>query len=185
MVYVRQDALPNLRKYKYSAVDRSLISKHILKPFYTNVVIHLFPMSVAPNLITLTGFSFVVGNFLTLLWYNPTLDQDCPPWVYYTWAAGLFLYQTFDAVDGTQAYVATHARPLVVFHADPLPRRRTRQSGPLGELFDHGVDALNTTLECLIFAGSQNMGQSWMTVATLFTCLSLLLLSFLFLFPGC
>jgi ethanolaminephosphotransferase len=152
MVYVRQDALPGLRNYKYSSVDRSLTSKYILKPFYTNFVIHLFPMSMAPNLITLTGFSFVVINFLTLLWYNPTLDQDCPPWVYFSWAVGLFLYQTFDAVDGTQA-------------------RRTRQSGPLGELFDHGVDALNTTLECLIFAGSQNMGQGWMTVMTLFACL--------------
>lgn len=47
----------------------------------------------------------MVVNFLTLLWYNPNLDQDCPPWVYASWAAGLFLYQTFDAVDGTQAYV--------------------------------------------------------------------------------
>lgn len=50
--------------------------------------------------------------------------------------------------------------------------RRTRQSGPLGELFDHGVDALNTALEVLIFAGSQNMGQTWYTVATLFACTS-------------
>ena len=49
-------------------------------------------------------------------------------------------------------------------------RRRTRQSGPLGELFDHGVDALNTSLEVLIFAASQNMGQSWYTVAMLFAC---------------
>lgn len=48
--------------------------------------------------------------------------------------------------------------------------RRTHQSGPLGELFDHGVDALNTSLEVLLFAGSQNMGQSWYTVATLFAC---------------
>ena len=103
MVYVRQEFLPNLKKYKYSSVDRSLTSKYILKPFYTNVVIRLFPKSMAPNLITLTGFMFVVANFLTLLWYNPTLDQDCPPWVYYSWAIGLFLYQTFDAVDGTQA----------------------------------------------------------------------------------
>lgn len=47
-------------------------------------------------------------------------------------------------------------------------RRRTKQSGPLGELFDHGVDALNTSLEVLIFAASQNMGQGWKTVATLF-----------------
>jgi len=152
MVYVREKYLPNLRQYKYSSVDRSLVSKYILKPFYTNVVIKCFPMNMAPNLITLTGFMFVIANFLTLLWYNPTLDQDCPPWVYYSWALGLFLYQTFDAVDGTQA-------------------RRTHQSGPLGELFDHGVDALNTSLECLIFAASQNMGQSWYTVATLFASL--------------
>ncbi|CAJ2503932.1 Uu.00g113260.m01.CDS01 [Anthostomella pinea] len=152
MVYVRQEFLPNLKNYKYSSVDHSLTSKYILKPFYTNVVIKCFPMWMAPNLITLSGFMFVVVNFFTLLWYNPTLDQDCPPWVYYSWAAGLFLYQTFDAVDGSQA-------------------RRTRQSGPLGELFDHGVDAVNTSLEVLLFAGSQNMGHSWYTVAVLFASL--------------
>lgn len=28
-----------------------------------------------------------------------------PSWVYASWSIGLFLYQTFDAVDGTQAYV--------------------------------------------------------------------------------
>ncbi|KAM7205628.1 putative choline/ethanolaminephosphotransferase [Rhypophila sp. PSN 637] len=152
MVYVREKFLPNLKQYKYSSVDHSLVSKYVLKPFYTNVVINCFPKNMAPNLITLTGFMFVVANFLTLLWYNPTLDQDCPIWVYYSWAIGLFLYQTFDAVDGTQA-------------------RRTRQSGPLGELFDHGVDALNTSLEVLLFAGTQNMGQGWKTVATLFASL--------------
>lgn len=48
---------------------------------------------------------FVVFNFLTVMWYNPNLDQDCPSWVYASCALGLFLYQTFDAVDGMQAYV--------------------------------------------------------------------------------
>jgi ethanolaminephosphotransferase len=52
-----------------------------------------------------------------------------------------------------------------------LSSRRTHQSGPLGELFDHGVDALNTCLEVLLFAGATNMGQSWKTVATLFASL--------------
>lgn len=60
-------------------------------------------LSISPNLITLTGFGFVILNFLTILYYNPTLDQDCPPWVYVSCAVGLFLYQTFDAVDGMQA----------------------------------------------------------------------------------
>ena len=151
MVYVRQEKLPGLKNYKYSGVDHSLLSRYVLKPFYTNVVIKCFPLWMAPNLITLTGFSFVTVNILTLLWYSPSLDQDCPSWVYYSWAIGLFLYQTFDAVDGAQA-------------------RRTRQSGPLGELFDHGVDALNTSLEVLIFAASQNLGMGWKTVMTLFGC---------------
>ncbi|KAF2202179.1 Choline/ethanolaminephosphotransferase [Delitschia confertaspora ATCC 74209] len=149
MVYIRQDKLPKLKEYKYQAVDHSLVSRYVLKPFYSNVVIHCFPMSMAPNLITLTGFGFVVANFLTMLWYTPTLDQDCPTWVYLSWAIGLFLYQTFDAVDGSQA-------------------RRTRQSGPLGELFDHGVDAVNTTLEVLLFSAAMNLGQGWKTVLTLF-----------------
>ena len=50
-----------------------------------------------------------------------------PRWIYGTFAIGLFLYQSFDAIDGKQA-------------------RRTGTSGPLGELFDHCCDALNTTV---------------------------------------
>lgn len=49
-----------------------------------------------------------------MLWYNPTLDQDMPSWVYASWAIGLFLYQTFDAVDGTQAYVNSLNRERVL-----------------------------------------------------------------------
>ncbi|PYH44908.1 aminoalcoholphosphotransferase [Aspergillus saccharolyticus JOP 1030-1] len=149
MVYIRQHELPNLRQYRYAGVDHSLVSRYILKPFYNDFVIKFFPMSMAPNAITLTGFFFVVVNFITILWYNPTLDQDCPSWVYASCALGLFLYQTFDGVDGIQA-------------------RRTKQSGPLGELFDHSVDACNTALGVLIFCAAMNLGQSWATILTLF-----------------
>ncbi|KAF8470257.1 hypothetical protein BDZ91DRAFT_720239 [Kalaharituber pfeilii] len=141
-MYIRQSKIHNLKAYQYSG--------YILKPFYTNVVIKCFPLWMAE--ITLSGFSFVVLNILTLLWYTPGLDQECPPWVYLSWSIGLFLYQTFDAVDGSQA-------------------RRTRQSGPLGELFDHGVDACNTTLEVVIFAAVMNLGYSWATVMTMFASL--------------
>lgn len=47
MVYIRQRNLAKLHEYKYSAVDKSLTSKYILKPFYTHVAIKLFPMSMA------------------------------------------------------------------------------------------------------------------------------------------
>lgn len=118
-----------------------------------------------------------------MLYYNPTLDRDCPSWVYLSWAIGLFLYQTFDAVDGMQAYVSLIIRRggvLILVGCS----RRTRQSGPLGELFDHGicsslelwtsgnltrvgVDACNTVLGVFIFAATMNLGQSWATVLTL------------------
>lgn len=45
---------------------------------------------------------FIVGGLLfpLLLW-----SQTLTPVTLNRWALGLFLYQTFDAVDGTQAYV--------------------------------------------------------------------------------
>ena len=47
MVYIRQRMLPKLHEYKYAGVDKSPVSKYILKPFYTNVAIKFFPMSMA------------------------------------------------------------------------------------------------------------------------------------------
>jgi ethanolaminephosphotransferase len=47
MVYIRQRNLPKLHEYKYAGVDKSLVSKYILKPFYTHFVIKCFPMSMA------------------------------------------------------------------------------------------------------------------------------------------
>lgn len=45
-------------------------------------------------------------------------------------ALGVFLYQSLDAVDGKQA-------------------KRTQSSNALGELFDHGCDALNVSVSVL------------------------------------
>ena len=67
-----------------------------------------------------------------------------PQWLWFTFAIGLFVYQSLDAIDGKQA-------------------RRTGTSGPLGELFDHGCDALNTTLEVILSAAAMNLGLSWWT----------------------
>uniref|UniRef100_A0A060TDN5 diacylglycerol cholinephosphotransferase n=1 Tax=Blastobotrys adeninivorans TaxID=409370 RepID=A0A060TDN5_BLAAD len=147
-LFLPKSALPGLKQYKYGGVDQSLVSRYILKPFYQRFVL-LFPLWLAPNLITLLGFAFVVVNTLTILYYNPTFDQECPSWVYASCAIGLFLYQTFDACDGAQA-------------------RRTKQSGPLGELFDHCVDACNTTLEVVVFAAVTNMRYSWLVVIAQF-----------------
>ena len=47
MVYIRQQKLEDLHPYKYAGVDNSLTSRYVLKPFYNNVVIKCFPMSMA------------------------------------------------------------------------------------------------------------------------------------------
>ena len=47
MVYIRQRNLRKLHEYKYSGVDKSLVSRYVLKPFYNNIVINCFPLSMA------------------------------------------------------------------------------------------------------------------------------------------
>jgi ethanolaminephosphotransferase len=145
-MYLSKKNLDNLKLYKYSSIDNSPISKYVLKPFWQKFLL-LFPMWLAPNMITLLGLFFVVGNVLQLLYYDPGLEHGVPSWVYFGWAISLFLYQAFDAVDGMQA-------------------RRTGQSSPLGEMFDHGCDAINTTLEVLLTASTINMHQSWWAIAS-------------------
>ncbi|GAA6005227.1 hypothetical protein JCM11491_002627 [Sporobolomyces phaffii] len=194
-IYIPQHKVQSLLKYKYSSTDLSLTSKYVLNPFWNKLVL-CFPKNMAPNAITLLGLSLIFINFLTLLYYNPTLscgakplhvslggtwdplfpphatipskltnilgwvrerigviamghEEVCPPnWVYWSFAIGLFAYQSLDAIDGKQA-------------------RRTGTSGPLGELFDHGCDAINTTLGAILAASALNLGLSWWTVASL------------------
>ncbi|KAH7886398.1 CDP-alcohol phosphatidyltransferase-domain-containing protein [Phlebopus sp. FC_14] len=152
MGYISPSGLKNLKKYAYKGVDESLVSRYVLAPYW-NWFIKLWPLTVAPNTITLLGLFIVLFNVLTLIIYDPLYytDKDGPgsppQWIYFTWAIGLFMYQSFDAVDGKQA-------------------RRTGMAGPLGEMFDHGCDAINTTLEVILAARALNLGRSWWTVAS-------------------
>ncbi|KAI8140644.1 CDP-alcohol phosphatidyltransferase-domain-containing protein [Fennellomyces sp. T-0311] len=111
----------------------------------------IYGLPCRPNLITLLGLLCIIVNVATLFYYAPDLGP-CPDWVYYTFGIGLFIYQSLDAIDGKQA-------------------RRTGMSGPLGELFDHGCDALNTTLGVLTWASATSLGQSWWTVVSLMASL--------------
>ncbi|KAK9764743.1 hypothetical protein K7432_007524 [Basidiobolus ranarum] len=142
--YVSDEALSNLRLYKYAAIDKSYLSHYILR-HYWNACVNLFPLWMAPNLITLCGLGFVVINFFCALYYIPDLESYAPPWLYYSFAAGIWLYSTFDNVDGKQA-------------------RRTGSSSPLGELFDHGCDALNCSIGCIVQAAGMGLGFGWYTV---------------------
>ena len=82
------------------------------------------PRWIAPNLITFLGFS---GIFLSwaIHMYHLEISEDgsLPDWVYIFGGASLLIYQILDNVDGKQA-------------------RATGTSSPLGQLFDHGCDAM-------------------------------------------
>ncbi|KAG7191785.1 uncharacterized protein KQ657_002750 [Scheffersomyces spartinae] len=147
--FIPEDKLANLKKYKYSSEDHSLISKYILKKWWNTFVL-VFPQSMAPNLITLLGLGFILMNLAVVFYYNPTLDKQVPSWCYFFYAFGLFMYQTFDGCDGCHA-------------------RRTGQSGPLGELFDHSIDAINTTLGSIIFASVLQFGYGKLLLLTQFS----------------
>lgn len=60
-MYIRQSDLRNLKEYKYSGVDHSLVSRYVMKPFYTNVFIHVFPLWMAYDP-PLSSFSSVPAN---------------------------------------------------------------------------------------------------------------------------
>lgn len=45
-------------------------------------------------------------------------------------------------------------------------------AGPLGELFDHGCDAINTTLECILCCAALNLGRSVWAPASLVATLA-------------
>lgn len=141
-LFIPANKLENLKLYKYSSEDHSLISRFILKKWW-NSFVEIFPLSMAPNVITLLGFFFVIANLLCVFYYDPLLNTPSPRWCYLFYAFGLFMYQTFDGCDGCHA-------------------RRTGQSGPLGELFDHSIDAINTTLASFVFASVFQLGYGYL-----------------------
>ncbi|CAL5419060.1 unnamed protein product [Camellia sinensis] len=145
----------------------SLTSSH----FGCRVVPPIFPLQI-----TLMGFMFLVISTLLSYIYSPRLDSIPPRWVLFAHGLLLFLYQqmivvcgetfsqpihrdgnwqvdqisgTFDAVDGKQA-------------------RRTSSSSPLGELFDHGCDALACAFASLAFGSTIMSGGTtfWFWVIT-------------------
>ena len=78
--------------------------------------------------------------------YSPDLKAPMPRWVALANALGLFAYQTLDAIDGKQA-------------------RRTGTSSPLGQLFDHGCDAVSGALIGISAGATLRMGFSrWLII---------------------
>ncbi|XP_060532746.1 ethanolaminephosphotransferase 1-like [Cylas formicarius] len=133
--YLNPDHLAGFDNYKYNSIDTGPLSLYIMHPFW-NWVVQYCPKWVAPNLLTFSGFLFTVityvmfavvdYDFLASDPDHPEIDS-LPKWMFMAAAIFLFLAYTLDGIDGKQA-------------------RRTGTSGPLGELFDHGLDSYTSAL---------------------------------------
>lgn len=74
-----------------------------------------------------------------------TLTERMPDWVYIYFGICVFLGQTFDAIDGKHA-------------------RNTKRGSPLGQLMDHGCDALTNSCHSLFLGAAWMMGRSPHTI---------------------
>ncbi|XP_034942727.1 ethanolaminephosphotransferase 1-like [Chelonus insularis] len=128
--YLNQDHLTGFENYKYSSLDTSPLSIYVMHPFWEKVI-KICPTWIAPNLLTFSGFLFTVLNFVLFSYYDyyfyaSSKDHPeyppIPSWVFALAAFNVFMAYTLDGIDGKQA-------------------RRTQTTGPLGELFDHGLDS--------------------------------------------
>ncbi|KAF2069884.1 hypothetical protein CYY_008794 [Polysphondylium violaceum] len=135
--YVSKRAKENIKNYKYSCSDNS-ISNMIMQPFW-NWSVNFLPMSLAPNSVTSIGLLSIIISYLVTLYYMPEMKGTPPTWLYYFNIFSIFFYQTMDALDGKQA-------------------RRTQSSSGLGELFDHGCDAIITFFVVQTFQCSLQIG---------------------------
>ena len=141
------DRAAGLRSYRYRGVDRSPISRYILTPYW-NWVVKFVPLWMAPNLVTLIGFMFMIAAYVTVVIVIPDLKTPVHPAFYFFFAACFWIYSTMDNIDGKQA-------------------RRTNSSSPLGELFDHGCDALNCPIGSIIHIASLGLGFGWRSLIIL------------------
>ena len=127
--YLTNHACRSLPKFQYKGEDRSLLYAYILSPLAAFLVQNCTPKWMAPNTITLSGLMYMIDSYLLIWHYVPTLEvansDSLPRWIFAYHSAAILIYQTLDNMDGKQA-------------------RRTGSSSPLGLLFDHGCDAINS-----------------------------------------
>lgn len=140
--------LKNLDEHKYSSEGATILDP-IYQPYWRWLVEQM-PLWLAPNLITTIGLVINVVTCSILFLYSPNGDGYPPAWANILCSFGLFAYQSLDAIDGKQA-------------------RRTNSSTPLGELFDHGCDAVSTVFVILALSVSLRLGIApWFMFVTVF-----------------
>ena len=134
-----------LDNYKYQGGDNGISYKYIHSPLADKLVSFL-PKTVAPNSITLLGAILLVApHIFTLLFYGGDFSGPISQWAALTVGICHISYITLDNMDGKQA-------------------RRTGTSSPLGQMFDHGCDALTFSLGVFTLVRYRQLGTGYLTM---------------------
>ena len=146
--YITEEGLKNIKNHQYKPGEYSPLD-NLINPYWIKMSEWL-PMWMAPNLVTLIGLIALLGSYLTMVYYDMSMTQPLPGWTYLAVAIGIYVFQTMDAIDGKQA-------------------RRTGSSSPLGQLFDHGCDAISWTITNMSIVSFLGLGLSLRSVLTIYS----------------
>ena len=93
-----------------------------------DLIVKQFPTWLAPNVITLAGFCFVLlPHLVSVILYGQGIEGTVDGWFCVFGGVCFFINCTLDNIDGKQA-------------------RRTGSGSPMGMLFDHGLDACTAVM---------------------------------------
>ncbi|KAG7360555.1 CDP-alcohol phosphatidyltransferase-domain containing protein [Nitzschia inconspicua] len=135
------DGCEQIAQHKYKAGSYTSLDT-FLNPGWTQLT-EFLPLWLAPNLVTTIGGCFCLISYVLSVYFlnhqddnHDSSDNPIPRWLYFWNAFALCAYYTLDCMDGKQA-------------------RRTNSSSPLGQLFDHGIDALGNVshvqaIQCIV-----------------------------------
>jgi len=133
------DGVENIAIHKYKGGQYTFFD-NLLNPFWSYLT-ELLPITLAPNMVTTIGGIHCALAYALIWHYSPQFDGFCPDWVVFVCGYCALAYYTLDCMDGKQA-------------------RRTGSSSPLGQLFDHGFDCLNTAVYIALVSSFTMCGRS-------------------------
>lgn len=125
-IFLTRQHLNNLANWKYSVKDNSVSTKWFNN--YWEKLVEYIPNTVAPNVLSLVGLLCIAYAYN--LSYNYAASY--PVMISLACFGLIAAYVNLDAIDGKHA-------------------RRTGNSSPMGELFDHSCDNISVVFLTLIF----------------------------------
>lgn len=132
-----------LHNYQYKGGDNGITYKYFHSPL-AEFCVKFVPDWVAPNVITLAGaLCLVIPHVLSMVYFGTGFEGPTSQWAGMTVAIMHMIYITLDNMDGKHA-------------------RNTKNSSPLGQMFDHGCDAITFSLAVFTLARYRQIGSGYL-----------------------